>query len=143
MDTKVLSKELLSIDQVHVGMTASMTRQVTDADIHAFADLSGDYNPVHLDDEYAEASSFKRRIAHGMLSATFLSTLLGTKMPGEGSIYTSQTLKFVRPVYIDDTVIAKVTVTHVNPEKKRVTLETVCLVNDKPVITGEAEIYIP
>ncbi len=78
-----------------------------------------------------------------MLSATFLSTLLGTKLPGEGSIYTSQTLKFVRPVYVDDTVTAKVSVTKVNLEKKRVTLETVCMVDNKPVITGEAEIYIP
>ena len=143
MSTNVLSKDLLNIDQVHVGMEASMTRQVTDADIQSFAALSGDYNPVHLDDEYAEASPFKRRIAHGMLSATFLSTLLGTKLPGEGSIYTSQSLKFVRPVYIDDTVLAKVSVTKVNVEKKRVTLETVCMVDDKVVITGEAEIYIP
>lgn len=143
MNTNVLSKDLLSIDQVQVGMEASMTRQVTDADIQVFADLSGDYNPVHLDDEYAAASPFKQRIAHGMLSATFLSTLLGTKLPGEGSIYTSQTLKFVRPVYVDDTVTAKVSVTKVNLEKKRVTLETVCMVDNKPVITGEAEIYIP
>lgn len=143
MNTNVLSKDLLSIDQVQVGMQASMTRQVTDADIQVFADLSGDYNPVHLDDEYAAASPFKQRIAHGMLSATFLSTLLGTKLPGEGSIYTSQTLKFVRPVYVDDTVTASVSVTKVNLEKKRVTLETVCMVDNKPVITGEAEIYIP
>lgn len=143
MNTNVLSKDLLSIDQVQVGMQASMTRQVTDADIQIFADLSGDYNPVHLDDEYASASPFKQRIAHGMLSATFLSTLLGTKLPGEGSIYTSQTLKFVRPVYVNDTVTATVSITHVNLEKKRVTLETVCMVNNKPVITGEAEIYIP
>lgn len=143
MNTNVLSKDLLSIDQVHVGMEASITRQVTDADIQAFAALSGDYNPVHLDAEYAEASPFKRRIAHGMLSATFISTLLGTKLPGEGSIYTSQSLKFVRPVYIDDTVTAKVSVTNVNTEKKRVTLETVCMVDDKVVIMGEAEIYIP
>lgn len=143
MNTNVLSKDLLSIDQVQVGMQASMTRQVTDADIQIFADLSGDYNPVHLDDEYALASPFKQRIAHGMLSATFLSTLLGTKLPGEGSIYTSQALKFVRPVYVDDTVTATVSVTKVNLEKKRVTLETVCTVDNKPVITGEAEIYIP
>src|SRR5690348_12804241 len=100
--------------QVKRGMTASVAKTVVDSDIRNFADASGDHNPVHLDEDYAKTTRFGKRIAHGMLSASFISTVLGTKLPGPGTIYLEQTLQFCRPVFIGDTITATVTVTRVN-----------------------------
>lgn len=126
-----------------VGQSATFSKTVTDADIVLFAGVSGDTNPVHLDAEYAAGTMFKTRIAHGMLSAGFISTVIGTKLPGPGAIYVGQTLKFKAPVRIGDTVTARVEVTGLVAEKKFVTLKTQCLVGGKVVIDGEATVMVP
>jgi 3-hydroxybutyryl-CoA dehydratase len=126
-----------------VGQSATFAKTVTDADIVLFAGVSGDTNPVHLDAEYAAGTMFKSRIAHGMLSAGFISTVIGTKLPGPGAIYVGQTLKFKAPVRIGDTVTARVEVTGLVAEKKFVTLKTQCLVGGKVVIDGEATVMVP
>lgn len=130
-------------EELSVGMTAAYRRTVTEADILLFASVSGDTNPVHLDAEMAAASMFEGRIAHGMLSAGFISTVFGTKLPGPGCIYLSQTLKFRAPVRIGDTVVARVTVKELIPGKRRAVFDTVCMVGDKVVLDGQAEILIP
>ena len=136
-------KKSFAIEEIKVGMTASYSQTITDADVKAFAGVSGDHNPVHLSEEYAKDSRFKDRIAHGLLTASFFSAIFGTKLPGEGCGYAGQNLQFKRPVYLGDTVVAKVTVTAVDLLKKRVTFETVFTVKGKPVTTGTAEIFIP
>lgn len=133
----------IPLDSIYPGMTASYSQTITDADIKSFAGLSGDHNPVHVNKEYAEASRFKKRIAHGLMSAGFFSAIFGTRLPGPGCVYVSQNLSFLRPVYIDDTVTATVTVTSVDISKRRVFFDTVCVANGKKVITGSAEIFIP
>ncbi|PHO11968.1 acyl dehydratase [Malaciobacter marinus] len=133
----------ISIEQIEIGMTASYSQTITDADIKAFAGISGDRNPVHSDEKYAEESRYKKRIAHGMMTASYFSALFGTKIPGEGCVYVAQSLKFKRPVYIDDTVTATVEVIKVDLSKKRVFFKTTCKVNNKIVTDGEAEIFIP
>ncbi|MDG2319194.1 MAG: MaoC family dehydratase [Rhodospirillaceae bacterium] len=130
-------------EDLNEGMSAAFTKMVTEADIIKYADISGDTNPVHLDADYAAATMFKERIAHGMLTAGFISAVFGTKLPGPGSIYVNQSLKFRAPVKIGDTVTATVTVTGKVPEKKFVTFSTVCTVNDKPVLEGEATLMVP
>ncbi|MCW9040018.1 MAG: MaoC family dehydratase [Rhodospirillales bacterium] len=125
------------------GMTDVFGKTITDADIVAFAGVSGDTNPVHLNDEFAIPTMFKSRIAHGMLSASFISTVVGTKLPGPGCIYVSQSLRFKAPVRVGDTVIARVTVTKLIPEKKFVECKTVCTIGDKVVIDGEATVMVP
>src|ERR1700742_103790 len=102
-----------TIDELAVGMTAAYQRVVTVADIEAFATVSGDHNPVHLDDAYAQTTRFKGRIAHGMLGASFISTVLASKLPGPGTVYLGQTLTFKAPIRPGDTVEARVTVTEV------------------------------
>lgn len=133
----------IPIEDIQIGMKISYSQTITDSDIKAFAGLSGDHNPVHVDEKYAENSRFKRRIAHGLMSAGFFSQLFGTKLPGPGCVYTAQSLKFLRPVYINDTVVATVEVIAVDLVHKRVQFKTYCTVNNKMVIDGEAEIYIP
>lgn len=133
----------LALEDIKPGMSAELVRQFTDEDVRLFAQVTGDDNPAHLDDEYAEGSMFKRRIAHGMLSAGLFSALLGTRLPGQGSIYVSQRLKFKRPVYIDSVVTARVTVVGVDDARRRVTLETVALVDGQTVVEGEAEMLVP
>jgi len=131
------------IEDLTIGMSASYGKTVSEADIVLFAGVSGDTNPVHLDQTFAEKTPFKTRIAHGMLSAGFISTVIGTKLPGPGAIYMSQTLRFKAPVKIGDTVTATCTVTEIIPEKKRAVLSTVCKVGDTVVIEGEALIMVP
>ena len=126
------------IEDLSVGMSASFAKTVTEADIVLFAGVSGDTNPVHLDAETAATTMFGERIAHGMLSAGFISAVLGSKMPGPGTIYMSQTLKFKAPVKIGDTVKATAEITELVPEKKRVILKTTCTVAGKVVLEGEA-----
>jgi 3-hydroxybutyryl-CoA dehydratase len=124
-------------------MTASYAKTVTDADIALFAGVSGDTNPVHLNEEFARATPFKGRIAHGMLSASFISTVFGTRLPGPGCIYMSQTLRFKAPVRAGDTVTARVTLAELRAEKKQARFECVCEVAGKTVLDGEALILVP
>ncbi len=131
------------IEDMSVGMTATYARTVTEADIVLFCGISGDTNPVHLDHEFAKNTMFKGRIAHGMLTASFISTVLGTRLPGPGCVYVSQNLKFRAPVHIGQTVTARVTVRKVDTNRGRVTVETVCYVGDMQVIDGEAELAVP
>ncbi|WP_431302372.1 MaoC family dehydratase [Sediminicoccus sp. BL-A-41-H5] len=130
-------------EDLSVGQSASFGKTITEADILLFAGVSGDTNPVHINAEVAAASMFKERIAHGMLSASLISTVLGTRLPGAGTIYLGQNLKFRAPVKIGETVTATVTVTALDAVKKRVTLSTVCTVAGKPVIDGEATVMVP
>lgn len=130
-------------EDLTVGLSATFSKTVTEADIVKFAEISGDTNPVHLDAAYAATTMFKQRIAHGMLSAGFISAVFGTLMPGPGAIYVAQNLKFKAPVKIGDTVSARVEVTGHIPEKKFVTFKTQCLVNDKVVIDGDATLMVP
>ena len=132
-----------SIDDLKVGQSYTMGKTVTDADIVMFAGVSTDTNAVHLNEEFAKTLPFGGRIAHGMLSASFISAVLGAHLPGPGTIYLSQTLKFTAPVRINDTVNTTVTVKEIIKEKKRVILETVCKVGDTVVITGEATVMKP
>lgn len=128
---------------LQLGDTASQSKIITDADIQTFADLVGDHNPVHLDDDYAQTTRFGRRIAHGMLSASLLSAVLANKLPGRGTVYLSQTLKFVAPVFPGDTVTARVTVTGVREDKPIATLETICTnQREELLIKGEAVVLV-
>jgi 3-hydroxybutyryl-CoA dehydratase len=128
---------------LQVGDTASMTKTITDEDIRAFAGLTGDHNPVHLDDEFAGTTRLGRRVAHGMLVASLISSVLANDLPGVGTVYLGQTLSFIAPVYPGDTVTARVTVTKVREDKPIVTLETVCTnQSDETVIRGEAVVLI-
>ncbi len=133
----------LAIEEIKEGMEVSYSQTITDADVKSFAGISGDYNPVHMSDEYAEKSRFKKRIAHGLMSASYFSALFGTKIPGPGCVYVSQSLQFKRPVYLGDTVTATVIVKEIDLNKRRVFFRTVCTVKNKTVIDGEAELYIP
>lgn len=131
------------IDQLHPGMSASLAKTVTEADIILFAGISTDVNPAHLDEEYCKGTMFGGRIAHGMLSAAFISTVFGMKLPGPGAIYLSQSLKFKAPVKIGDTVVTRVTIKELVPEKRKAKFDTVCSVRGKNVVEGEAEIMVP
>ncbi|WP_019339984.1 MaoC family dehydratase [Stutzerimonas stutzeri] len=133
----------IPIESIEIGMSASFSQTITDADIKAFAAISGDKNPVHVDGVYASSSRYKKRIAHGLLTASFFSSLFGTKIPGEGCVYVSQSLNFKRPVYIDDTVTAIIEVIDVKVDAKKVFFKTICKVGGKIVTDGEAEIFIP
>jgi 3-hydroxybutyryl-CoA dehydratase len=131
------------LEDLKVGMTASYAKTVTETDVVLFAGISGDTNPVHLNEEFAKETMFQGRIAHGMLSASFISTVLGTKLPGPGSIYLSQNLKFKAPVRAGDTVSATATITDIVTEKKRVVMQTTCTVRNQIVLEGEAIVMVP
>jgi 3-hydroxybutyryl-CoA dehydratase len=125
------------------GDTASLSKTIGDDDNRAFADASGDHNPLHLDEEFARHTRFGRRIAHGMLSASLISAVIANELPGEGSIYLGQTLQFVAPVFLDDTVTARVTVSSIRDDKLILKLETVCTnQRNEVVIRGEATVLI-
>ena len=132
-----------TINDLKPGMSYTMGKTVSEADIVMFAGVSTDTNAVHLDEEFAKTTQFGGRIAHGMISASFISAVIGAHLPGPGSIYMSQTLRFTAPVRIGDTVKTTATVKEVIVEKKRVILETVCRVGDTVVIEGEATIMKP
>lgn len=133
-----------TIQQMKVGDSASLQRRFTEADVQAFASLTGDHNPAHLDEEYARGTIFKTRIAHGMLVSALFSALLGTRLPGLGTIYTGQTLQFRRPVYLDELITATITVKEVLLEKNRVLFDCQA-VNEKgeTVLLGEATVLPP
>jgi 3-hydroxybutyryl-CoA dehydratase len=132
----------LCLEDLSVGQSARRARTVTEADFTAFAAVTGDQNPVHMDEAYAAGTQFKGRIAHGMLSAGYISAVIGVDLPGPGAIYLSQSRRFRRPVRIGDTVEVRVTVAAVDLDKARVTLETVCSVGGKPVVDGEAVVMV-
>jgi 3-hydroxybutyryl-CoA dehydratase len=133
----------LHFEDLKLGQSASFAKTITEADILLFAGVSGDTNPVHIDAEAAARTPFKERIAHGMLSASLISTVLGTRLPGPGTIYLAQNLKFRAPVRIGATVTATAEITALDAEKKRATLKTTCTVEGKPVIEGEAVVMVP
>jgi 3-hydroxybutyryl-CoA dehydratase len=130
------------LEDLSVGMTSIFAKTVTEADIVMFAGVSGDTNPVHINQEFAEGTMFKGRIAHGMLSASFISTVVGTRLPGPGCIYINQNLRFRAPVKAGDTVVARATVKEILPERRRVVLTTVCTVGETVVIDGEATMMV-
>lgn len=131
------------LEDLEVGQSFTTINVVSDADIVKFSEVTGDDNPIHLDDAYAKDSIFGERIAHGMISAGYISAIFGTKFPGPGSIYLSQSLKFKAPVKIDDTVESTVIITELNVRRKRVTLSCECKVGDTVVLTGEAQLMVP
>jgi 3-hydroxybutyryl-CoA dehydratase len=133
----------LFLEDLTVGQSATRTWRVTAADIEAFAAVTGDDNPLHLDEAYAETTQFKGRIAHGMLSAGYISAVMGRQLPGPGAVYVSQTLNFRRPVRIGDDVTAEATITAIDAQRGRVTLRTVCKVAGKAVVVGEAVAMVP
>lgn len=133
----------LYLEDLDVGMSATYAKTVSEADIVLFAGISGDSNPVHVDDDYARDTMFKGRIAHGMLTASFISAVLGTRLPGPGCIYLSQNLRFKAPVRIGDTVRAVVEVTEIDRDRARITVSTRCSVGDRTVIDGEAVLMVP
>ncbi|MFM8820318.1 MAG: MaoC family dehydratase [Phenylobacterium sp.] len=130
-------------EDLSVGDSAGMTRTVDDSVIQAFADVSTDSNPVHLDQAYAEGTMFKGRIAHGMLSGAYISAVIGMQLPGPGTIYLSQSLRFRRPVRLGDIVDVRVTVEALDPARGEATLSTVCEVDGKRVVEGEAVVLAP
>lgn len=130
-------------DELAVGMSAVYSRTITDTDLRNFSGVSGDTNPMHLNEEYARSTVFGGCIVHGMLTASLLSTVIGTQLPGPGCIYVSQSLRFRAPVHVGETVYARVTVKELQPEKRRVVLQTQCLVNDSVVLDGEAVAQLP
>ena len=131
------------LEDLELGQTAELRRTVTAPDIKAFAAVTGDDNPIHLDEAYAAATQFKGRIAHGMLSAGYISAVLGTRLPGPGAIYVSQTLSFRRPVRVGDEVTAEVKVAAIDAARGRVTFATQCVVAGKTVVEGEAVVVVP
>ena len=127
----------------NVGDSAEITKTIDEADIQAFAEVTGDHNPIHLDEVFAKTTRFGRRIAHGMLSASLISAVLANKLPGEGSIYLGQTLEFRAPVFPGDEITARVTVREIRDNKPIVKLETVCVnQRDEVVIRGEATVLL-
>ena len=133
----------LYLQDLKVGMSAMFGKTVTEADIAGFAGVSGDTNPIHLHDGFARTTRFGQRIAHGMLSGSYISTVIGTKLPGPGAVYISQTMNFMAPVIIGDTITAIATITAIDQQRRRVTLKTQCLNGEKVVIDGEAIVLVP
>ncbi|MBQ4650547.1 MAG: MaoC family dehydratase [Firmicutes bacterium] len=133
-----------TIDQLTVGQSSSFSKTVTETDVYMFAGVSGDFNPAHVNSEFAAKTPFKQRIAHGMLSASFVSTEIGTDLPGPGTIYLEQKMKFTNPVYIGDTITAKIEVKELIKEKNRAVLTTTCTKQDGTVVlVGEAVVMPP
>ena len=133
----------ICIEDIEMGMTRYVRKVITDKDIEKFAEISTDHNPVHLDDEYARDTIFEGRIAHGMLTAGLVSAVIGEQLPGHGTIYMSQNLKFLAPVRPGDLVHAEVKVIDMVIDKRRVKLDCRCEVNGKNVLVGEAMVLAP
>ena len=138
-----LPRGTICIEDIEMGMSRHLRKVVTDRDIEMFAEVSTDRNPVHLDDDYAQDTIFGGRIAHGMLTAGLISAVIGEQLPGHGTVYMGQTLKFLAPVRPGDMVLAKVTVIDIDHAKRRVTLDCVCEIDGKPVLKGEAKVLAP
>lgn len=131
------------IEDLELGMSRHVEKLVTDRDIELFAEVSTDRNPVHMDEDYAQDTIFGGRIAHGMMSAALISAVIGEQLPGHGTVYLGQTMRFVAPVRPGDMLRAEVTVRDIDYAKRRATLETVCSVDGKPVVKGEAQVLVP
>ncbi len=131
------------INDLHVGQSAEFTKTISESDVYLFAGITGDHNPMHVNDIYAKQSRFKGRICHGMLSSSLISTVIGTKLPGNGSIYVKQRLMFKAPVLFGDTITAKVEVDEIDLEKNRVQLRTYCVNQDGIVVTDGCATVIP
>lgn len=130
-------------DQIDLGDQAAFSKTISETDVYQFAGVSGDFNPMHVDAVYASRSRFGQRIAHGLLSASLISTVIGMYLPGPGTVYLSQSLKFLAPVYLGDTLTARVEVIEKISEKKRLRLKTTCTnQEDRTVIEGEALVTI-
>ena len=138
-----LPRGTICIEDIEMGMSRHLRKEITDADIEMFAEVSTDRNPVHLDEEYAQETIFEGRIAHGMLTAGLISAVIGEQLPGHGTVYMGQTLKFLAPVRPGDVVYAEVKVVDIDFAKRRVTLETHCAVDGKKVLIGEAKVLAP
>lgn len=138
-----LPRGTIFIEDIEMGMSRHLRKVVTDTDIEKFAEVSTDHNPVHLDEEYAQDTMFGGRIAHGMLTAGLISAVIGEQLPGHGTIYTGQSLKFLAPVRPGDSVYAEVKVIDIDITKRRVKLDCHCAVNDKKVVVGEATVLAP
>lgn len=134
----------LKIDKLTIGQKALYSKTITETDVYLFAGISGDINPAHVNDEYAKNTAFKGRIAHGILTASFISAVIGMQLPGPGTIYVSQTLKFLAPVHFGDTITASVEIKEIIKEKNRVILSTCCKNQDDVIVlTGEAVVLPP
>ncbi len=133
----------ICIEDIEIGMKRHLRKQVTNRDIELFAEVSTDHNPVHLDDDYAQDTIFEGRIAHGMLTAGLISAVIGEQLPGHGTVYLGQSLKFLAPVRPGDLVTAEVEVIDIDYGKRRVTMTTQCLIDGKPVLKGEAVVLAP
>lgn len=131
------------IEDLEVGMTRSLEKVITERDIELFAEVSTDHNPVHLDEDYAQDTIFHGRIAHGMLSAGLISAVIGERLPGHGTVYLGQDLKFLAPVRPGDMVRAEVEVLEIDHHRRRVRLKTTCTIDGKPVVAGEAKVLAP
>ncbi len=141
--TEITARGTVAIDDLKIGMYSQLTKQITDRDIELFAEVSTDHNPVHLDDEFAKGTMFKGRIAHGMITASLISAIIGEQLPGHGAIYMGQTLKFMAPVRPGDTVVVRVEVTKIDTARRRVNLDCQCFVGDTIVLKGEALVLAP
>lgn len=138
-----LPRGTICIEDIEIGMSRSLRKLVTDRDIELFAEVSGDRNPVHLDDDYARDTIFEGRIAHGMLTAGLVSAVIGEQLPGHGSVYLGQSLKFLAAVRPGDMVVAEVAVSEIDHSRRRVTLDCRCDVGDTVVLRGEALVLAP
>ncbi|MDF2232282.1 MaoC family dehydratase [Albimonas sp. CAU 1670] len=138
-----LPRGTICIEEMEIGMSRYVLKTITDLDIELFAKVSTDRNPVHLDDDYARDTIFAGRIAHGMLTASLISAVIGEQLPGHGTVYMGQSLKFLAPVRPGDTVEARVTVADIIHAKRRVALDCECRVGDKVVLKGEALVLAP
>ena len=139
----VIQKGTICVEDLEIGMSRMLERQITPNDIALFSQVSGDKNPVHLDEEYAQQTIFGKRIAHGMLTASLISAVIAEQLPGHGTVYLSQTLKFIRPVLPGQVVITSVKVSHIEYSNRRVTLYCKCKVDEKVVLAGEAIVLAP
>jgi 3-hydroxybutyryl-CoA dehydratase len=139
----MMTRRVYHFEDLELGMEASFAKSVSAADILAFAEITGDWNPVHLDADYAAKTVFREPIAHGMLTAGYISAVFGSVLPGPGAIYVSQTLNFRAPVKIGDQVLARVRVMELYPAKRRARFDCICEVDGKPVLEGEAVLMVP
>ncbi len=139
----IIQKGTICFEDLEIGMSRMIERQITQNDILLFSQVSGDQNPVHLDAAYAQQTIFGKRVAHGMLTASLISAVIAEQLPGHGTVYLSQTLKFIRPVLPGQLVTTSVSVTHIEYSNRRVTLDCKCKVDEKVVLAGEALVLAP
>ena len=141
--TNIIQKGTICVEDLEIGMSRMLQRKIMQKDILIFSKISGDENPVHLDEEYAQQTIFGRRIAHGMLTASLISAVIAEQLPGHGTVYLSQTLKFIKPVLPGQLVTTTILVTRIEYSNRRVTLDCECKVDEKVVLAGEALVLAP